>query len=574
MIQLYEENHLGALYPTLEWAKTHHVNTRGEPMQFMDMNYLLELYMCINRTPKMVVEKSVQCGLSELFIIQAHLEAASGLTVMYVLPKYESRNRFVNNRIHKLHRRVEQYKSLVKTASGAHRTSLMHFGNGTLAFVGSNVESEFIEMPVDSAFVDEKDRCNLANLLLLPDRLTASPYKYQREISNPTVEGFGIDERYLESSQAQWKIKCESCGEHFTPDFFRHVVRQIDTRVYEPRDPEYEEGKEMRLIHDCGAPVDRLKEGEWVHDFPEKEWQGYRISKLYTKHTPLSTLYKSWMDATGNELKKQVFFNSDLGLPFTAKGAKVTQSDLQRCCRDYSWPVSRSSNTKIMGVDVGAELVVVVRDLCRDGDAQILRLLYAGRVPSFAMLGDLIKKWNPKIVVIDAYPEIHKVMELKAEYKQVISSRFQEGHRKINVDKKGREITMDRTAILDYVKQAIDEETNILPPNAEFIDEGYYFDQMTASTRILETDEKNLEKSRFVWVHTRGDHYFLAEAYCMQAFQLLPDNSVLSFFEDSLHKMKAPLQDTDEVRKMSPEELKRMSPTMLLERMRRFNGRF
>jgi len=574
MILLGEDQDIGSLYPTVEWAKTYHQNTRGEPMQFLGMPYLFELYKCINKSPKMVVEKSVQCGLSELFIIQSHLEAASGLTVMYVLPKYESRNRFVNNRIHKLHRRVEHYKSLVKTASGSHRTSLMHFGKGTIAFVGSNVESEFIEMPVDSAFVDEKDRCNLSNLLLLPDRLTASPYKYQREISNPTVEGFGIDERYLESSQGQWMIKCNSCGEYFTPDFFKHVVRQIDTRVYEPRDPEYEEGKGMRLIHDCGAAVDRLKEGEWVHTYPEKEWQGYRISKLYMKYSRLNGLYKSWMDATGNELKKQVFYNSDLGLPYTAKGAKITRSDLQRCCRDYSWPVSRSSNVKVMGVDVGADLTVVVRDVCKDGDAQKLRLLYAGRVPSFAMLGDLIEKWNPKIVVIDAYPEIHKVMELKGEFRQVYSSRFQEGHRKIIVDKKSREITMDRTAILDYVKQAIDEEMYILPLNAEFLDEGQYFDQMTASTRILETDEKNLEKSRFVWVHTKDDHYFLAEAYCMQAFQLIPDHSVLSFFEDSIKEMKSPLQGSGEVGKMSPEELKRMSPPMFLERMRRFNGRF
>ena len=60
MIVLNEEQHIGSLYPTLEWAKTHHLNTRGEPMQFMDMHYLLALYMCISETPKMVIEKSVQ----------------------------------------------------------------------------------------------------------------------------------------------------------------------------------------------------------------------------------------------------------------------------------------------------------------------------------------------------------------------------------------------------------------------------------------------------------------------------------------------------------------------------------
>ncbi|HDY89343.1 MAG TPA: hypothetical protein ENH82_14655 [bacterium] len=158
------------IYPALYWAKLHHLNTRMESMSFTDMPYLLSLYLSIGKTPLMAVEKSVQMGLSELFIIQSHLEAAEmGLSVMYVLPKYEIRNRFVNNRIYKLHRRVPFYKNLVNEASGVHRTSLMHLGKGTLAYIGSNVEAEFIEMPVDSAFVDEKDRCNLNNLLMLPE---------------------------------------------------------------------------------------------------------------------------------------------------------------------------------------------------------------------------------------------------------------------------------------------------------------------------------------------------------------------------------------------------------------------
>jgi len=203
------------------WARNYHINTRLQKMQFKDMYYLFELYQIIGDTPYMVVEKSVQCGMSELFIIQSHVEAGEmGMTVMYVLPKYELRNRFVNNRIYKLHKRAPVYhQMLIAAETKVHRTSLMHFGNGTLAYVGSNVQDEFIEIPVDSAYVDEKDRCNLPNLLMLPDRLTASPYKFQREISQPTTEGFGIDERYAESSQGVWMIKCPGCGKRFVPEF-------------------------------------------------------------------------------------------------------------------------------------------------------------------------------------------------------------------------------------------------------------------------------------------------------------------------------------------------------------------
>jgi len=520
------------------WATKYHLNSRGERMAFDDMAYLIALYWEIQHTPRMVVEKSVQCGLSELFIVESHREAAElGLTVMYVLPKYELRNRFVNNRVYKVHSRVPHYKQLLKAVDQrVHRISMSHFGKGTIAYVGSNVEDEFIEIPVDSAFVDEKDRCNLQNLLLLPDRYTASPYKYHREISNPTIEGFGIDARFLESSQGLWNIKCPRCGEWFSPDFWTHVVREVGFNDFIPRDEAWERGKEMRLIHDCGAPVNRL-EGEtakWIDKYEDREWKGRRISKIFNKTTSLEEMYLKWIDSVGNDLKVQVFYNSDLGLPFTSAGAKITRNDLNSCMRKYPWPMSpkKAKGAVMMGVDVGSELNFILRDMVTDRGVRCSRLLAAGRVPSFKLLEDIIEEWQPRICVIDALPEIHKVMELKSKYSCVYSSRFQEGLRKVNVDKKAREVTMDRTALLDYVKQGVTQETMLLPARAEFLDTGHYYSQMTASTRVLEVDEKNPEKSKFVWRHSQADHFFLTEGYCLQAGMLLPNTDVFEFFDE------------------------------------------
>lgn len=215
-------------YRALYWAHAYHKNIRGEKMAFpkdRGVNYLWDLYKGIGDWTHMCVEKSVQCGLSELFIIQSHLEAAErGMSIMYILPKYDLRNRFVNNRVYKLHK-LPTYNQFIKHGA-VHRTSLMHFGKGTLVYTGSNVADQFLEAPIDSVYIDEKDQCHLGNLLLVPNRLVASPYRYEREIANPTVAGFGIDERYLESSQATWMIKCTGCGEWFTPDFFFMLWRR------------------------------------------------------------------------------------------------------------------------------------------------------------------------------------------------------------------------------------------------------------------------------------------------------------------------------------------------------------
>ncbi len=516
----------------LYWALKYHRNIRGEFMDFAlnnGANYLWDLYRFIDDIPYMCVEKSVQCGLSELFIIQSHLEAAErGMSVMYVLPKYELRNRFVNNRIYKLHRRVDHYRHMVALAdTKVHRTSLMHFGEGTLAYVGSNVQDEFIEIPIDSAFIDEKDRCNLGNLLMLPDRLTASPYQFEREISNPTVEGFGIDERYGESSMGEWKLLCPRCNTWFN--------------VFKPRDTDADPNPicedEIRLIHDCGCPIDRLGPGRWDHAHPFRKWKGFRVSKLVAQLSPKATLrdlYSKWNKSIGNDLKTQIFFNSDLGLPFSSKGARITRTMLNDCRRNYPYPPTRVARNRkrFMGVDVGAGLHVVMRERVRSKEGVTHRLIGMWTLPGFSQLGQIMREWKPDCTVIDALPEIHKVLEIKADFSNVWSSRFQESTTNLTKNDVKKELSMNRTAILDYVRQDVELQHLINPLNAEFLEEGVYYDHLLASTRILEANEDHPEKSRFVWKEgSKPDHFFFAEAYCRQAGMVMPDHNVFEFFD-------------------------------------------
>ena len=142
-----------------------------------------------------------------------------------------------------------------------------------------------------------------------------------------------------------------------------------------------------------------------------------------------------------------------------------------------------------MGVDVGEVLHVIIRERVFHDGVKELKLILAVNVPGFSQVAQLIREWRPKRVVIDAQPEIHKVMELKDKFKMAYSSRFQNRLTKMNVEKKSRSISMDRTAILDFVKAAIENQVPWLPMKAESIDDGQYYSQMTASTRILEANQ-------------------------------------------------------------------------------------
>ena len=536
-------------YPLLEWALKNHTNDKNERMEFVDRPFLLDLYKSWHTYEKVAVEKSVQVGLSELFIASAHLEANKGMSVFYVLPKYEIRNRFVSNRIARLHKRNLFYRNKTDVASkeegSAQRKSLVGFGPGIIAFVGSNVEDEFIEFPADSAYIDEKDRCTEKHLDMVPDRLSASKYQYQREISNPTIRGKGIDARFETSSQALWNIKCEACNEYFTPNFFKHVVTQTGQHSYDVLDSDYEiYQRAPRLIHTCGKPVNRLKEGQWVDTFPGREWKGFRISQLYSKTVSLGPMLWAeeygWLKAVGNAYREQVFINNRLGLPYSGSGAVISEYELNKLQTEYKYPMEPSLDKLIiMGVDVGSILHVVVREVTYQGDMPVARLMNVMALNDFESLKREIRRYQPRSVVVDAHPEIHEVTKLKRQFNMVWSCNFANNKLSLGKDKKERIIRMDRTAALDYVMSCVNTGQILLPIGAKHnLDNGFYYKHMLASTRLLVVDERSPADSKYIWDPAKKeDHYFLAEAYCLQAMELLSNVATLRYYSDQADKM-------------------------------------
>jgi hypothetical protein len=179
------------------------------------------------------------------------------------------------------------------------------------------------------------------------------------------------------------------------------------------------------------------------------------------------------------------------------------------------------------------------------------------------LLKELIKEWNPRVVVIDAHPEIHEVMSLKDSFKQVYSSKFQKDLLTIGLNKEKRIISMDRTCIFDAFKAEIDSGYIVLPVGAEHLLGGNYYSQLKASTRILITDENNPERSYYSWEHSKPDHCHLSEIYCLQADLLSPRDSVLDFYKNFVSEQQRVEQESmREVRNQtgeSEEELKKLS---------------
>ena len=563
--------------PAFAAAIRYHQNDKGEDMEFRNQSYLLQIYVEINKASchRMVVEKSVQCGLSELFIINSHVEANSGLSVMYIFPKYALRDRFVQSRVKRLYNRNAFYrnkKQMARKLEGANRLSLSAFGKGIINFVGSNVADEFFEFPADSVYIDEKDLCDQENLKLVPGRMDHSKYKFQREISNPSVDNEGIDKRYQSSTKGKWMIKCEHCNHRFTPDMFVHLVEETGPDEYRILDPDYVPKKvSPSLICDkCERKVDRLQKGVWEHEFEDREYRGFRISQLFSPRTDLGDLLdeddSGFFEAIKSARGKQIFHNMRLGLPYSDSDAKITEDSLNQCQSAFAYPyVSVHYRSVFIGVDVGKLLNVVVRERLTVEGEVTYRLCEACTVPSFGELAKLLNKYQHRICVIDALPEGHSVEELKKEYQKVWSCLFVETALAPTINKEKRELKINRTTIIDSVKRTVDLTQLMLPEDTKNRIPTYY-SHLTALTRVFQVDDIHPDRSHFVWVGSMPDHYLFAEVYCQMASRLAPHNDIFDAYENQNREMRKPKEEAGFV-ELTTEQ--KRSPAQFLQDMNR-----
>lgn len=474
----------------------------------------------MDESPRQVIKKCVQVGISELLVCDTFARADHGLRVFYVLPTIELRNVFVRDRVDRPLLTVPYYRGRVRRNKGlkdvveVDNVGLKSFGEkGLMLFVGSNSKVSFLAFPADKIIVDEFDKCHQDNLSLAEDRIVASDYKHRIDVSTPTVEGKFIDELYGKSDRKRWLIRCEHCGERQELDFFVNVIRETGDREFELLDKDWKKntnGDVRVFCKKCGRSLNRLAEGEWVAEYPERSLSGYAVSQLFSLHLTVAKIVKTFEEALLNESLLQRFYNSILGLAYTASGSKLTKAILDECVKagqNYNMP-SRSEHTT-MGVDVGSVLHVWICDHPNDN---VRRLVFAGTVREFEDLHTLVARYGVEVAVVDIDPETRKAKEFRDEANcetwlcdYPSSPNVEE--MKINYDE--RTIKTDRTQSLDGFVADILKQTLLLPANASSLDGGSFYEQLCASTRVFEE-----ATGYYRWVEgSKADDYFHAGNY-------------------------------------------------------------
>ena len=513
-------------YPLAEAYLEHHVGTpHGNRMEYMYRDYISDILKEDYSKP-IVVQKCVQCGISEYALSTAFYFAQEGLSVLYVLPNHGLRGRFVGARVDKAIEQSYHYKSLLKqTRKDNDSRSLKHFGKGCIYFVGSNTVGELSELSADMIIIDEYDICESSNLSLIQDRLAASKYKYRLYISNPRRFGpSGIGALYNYSDQKVWMIPCNHCGKEQELKWDKHFIDSENNLIDKDGNP---------VCEYCSKPFNRLNKGKWAAHNNISKISGYKISQLYSSNIDILALHEHYMNILGNNYEMSIFCGSVLGEYYTGGADAITLDLLSSCIDDtlLTWPeinINKDNNKPldkehvnidkediVLGVDVGSKLHYTICKIFNNKRIYI----HAGTVPSFEALNILADKYKPSVIVMDAMPELHsaRTFALSTPYTTFLC-RFVEGAESIKVKYGDNNdpvnyINVNRTLALDGSLADIKNKMVSYPRSIINVTE--FFNQMLVPRR-----EYNDDKEKYIY--TKGtDHYRFADLYQWLGCQII-----------------------------------------------------
>lgn len=345
-----------------------HGRIEGEPFSFEGHEFQRQI---INDTHSRVyVRKCSQVGLSEL-MVQKLLALASVLRhkrIIFTLPVDRMAQKFSKDRIDGVVNQSPYYSSMVRAANNSASQKLI---NTTTVYIGGTYgDTGAISVPAYAVISDEIDFSNQTTLGKLSSRLRHAPkddhgYAGLRfEFSTPTVEEFGIDERYKRGNQMCYHALCQHCENWVVPDFlsdfkipgFERALVELDKSDF--RNPEYEFHNAWIACPKCDGDLwedlnDHTRR-KWIATAPHNYEHSYQVFPwdVPSYNTPQSIIRQFEEYTTFQD-----FMNFVIGLPFTSPDNSFMVDDAHRLrVNDAEYWIFNNhiaSYGTIMGMDVG-----------------------------------------------------------------------------------------------------------------------------------------------------------------------------------------------------------------------------
>src|SRR5262249_14884021 len=157
-----------------------------------------------------VGQKAAQMGFTEtvLNIVFYHIDVKA-VDCLYVLPaKTPDASDFSAARFDPA---LESSPHLANLFSDVKNVGHKRAGTATLYVRGSRSRAGLKSIPTGLIILDEVDEFDQENIPLAMERAAGQVEKMVWMISTPTIDNFGINKYYLQSSQNHFHFKCPCC---------------------------------------------------------------------------------------------------------------------------------------------------------------------------------------------------------------------------------------------------------------------------------------------------------------------------------------------------------------------------
>lgn len=419
----------------VEWAMKYRM-IKGNPMSFDRHRYQMPILN--DMSPKIVVEKAAQLGLSEIMLTKIFWWAdyhTGRANVIYTFPTFNDMCTYATARIQPIITDAVQIKAddygfkpeylldedttYISTMINMNNTQIKKIRDTFLFLKGTISDRNAISVDSDWNIHDEVNFSDQATLNKFRSRIGAeTSMGWEYNFSTPTIPGYGVSSIYQQSDQKRWYIKCPHCGKRQHMEFETHVVEK--TRKSFKDKQEY-----MYMCPNCKTEItrDTIVSGEFIPEYPDKkDISGYHIDKMLVKDAT------ALIDSKDSYRRVADFFNFDLGRSYTERTVSLSEDIIRECfIRTLKfWGHAKPEDGVCLGADQGDTLwAIFSRKNPFTGKRQIIYMeeideKECANNDPFKRLDELIERYNVQCGVIDMNPNKNDARKLCLKYPGMI----------------------------------------------------------------------------------------------------------------------------------------------------------
>lgn len=497
------------------------------PWSFDHHPWTKDIHDCDYET--VVCQKGAQLGLTETALNKTFYTVdIKGQSVLYVLPaSTPDASDFSTSRFDPA---LELSTHLQDLFSDVKNIGHKRAGSANLYIRGSRSRSQLKSVPVSLVILDEVDEMVEENIPLVFERMSGQIEKQCFLLSTPTIDNFGINAYFRQSTQDYYHFICPSCGKYTMLQYPECLIITAEDHTDKRVEDSYLICKECnnKLPHE--TKPEWLSTGKWVSTYSDRIIKGYQISQLYSNTIKPKDLAVSVLKASQNPADEQELYNSKLGMTHIIEGARVTDVKIKECMAGFKKLLQVDYPAIItMGIDVGKWLHFEIDEWRFNLEADIndlnllaeCRLINEGKVLNFEELDKLMKDFRVGFCVIDANPERRKALEFAQRFWGRVKLCFYNpgiGGKQIHLYPENEHtLGVDRTSWMDLSLGRVNRGKIKLPVDLSI----EYKNHLKAPVRVYSKDNTGNPVGKYVTSSHDEDHFAHARTYAEMALPLV-----------------------------------------------------